>query len=127
MSQFATILHHKLFTWDEANTSFTILSTGRRIVLSLFVCFLKTISLASITLQAKNGVTKDHLLTKMIYNHCPLLQFALNTLKLESLCFSASSTWNNFCLFGTKTLLHNLPNRSMAHALVVIEIHPNNK
>ena len=78
-------------------------------------------------LQAKNGVTKDHLLTKMIYNHCPLLPSTLNTLKPESLCFSASPTWNNFCFPGTKTLLHNLPNRSMAYAIVVIEIHPNNK
>ena len=36
------MLHHKLFTKEEVKTSFTIMSTGRRVTLSVFVCFLKT-------------------------------------------------------------------------------------
>lgn len=39
-SQFSTMLHHKLFTRGEVSTSSTILSTGRLVVLSLFVFIL---------------------------------------------------------------------------------------
>ena len=47
VSQLFKMLHHKLFTREEVKTSITILSTGRRVTLSLFVCFLKTNSDAS--------------------------------------------------------------------------------
>ena len=56
----------------------------------------------------------------------PLLQFALSTLMLEFPCFSGTATGNNSCFFGKKTLSHshNLPNRSMTHALVAIKKPP---
>ena len=44
-SPFSIMLHHKLFKREEIKSSYTILSTyrrPRRVILSLFVCFLKT-------------------------------------------------------------------------------------
>ena len=62
------MLHHKFFTRGVAITSLTILSTGRRVTLSLLVCFLNTNSDTSVILMTHElGVQSPPLDKEAIY------------------------------------------------------------
>ena len=69
------MLHHKFFTREEVITSFTIVSTGRWVTLSLSVCFLNSNSATSAMLTIHEWgdqsppLDKDAMFDIMIWSH----------------------------------------------------------
>jgi hypothetical protein len=111
ISQFSIMLHHKFLTRGKVITLFTIVSTGRRVTLSLSVCFLNSNSATSAMLtQSMSEVTKAYLLTRMQCIHLPLFPLALMTSRLAFLCFVGSRILSSFCFFDTMIWSHNQSN-----------------
>ena len=95
------MLHHKFFTRGEDITSFTIVSTGRRVTLSLFVCFLNNISDTSAMLTIHEcGDQSPPLDNDEIFNHCPQFPLALSTSRLGFLCYVRNYILGSFCSSG---------------------------